>query len=199
LRYLSFSPFYTLHFPLRITRYFTTNAISREPYRVHFGRPLQPPILLIIGIVVGVGGDRRQLLAGADLPQADLPAELVGVHDDGEHVDAAVRYRLTGAIGDAVALGDHLWLTWRYYVPPVRIDADAENAGVVSAQAIRVEESQAAAVADEGVQLRVGVVGLQHEVARPRVRIERVSSLRRIIKALRTQEEAMDYAEAGSK
>lgn len=106
------------------------------------------------------------------------------MHDHGEHIDAAVRYRLTGAVGDAVALGDHLGLARRYDVPPVRVDADAENAGVMGAQSVGVEETQAAAVADEGVQLRVGVVGLQHVVARPRVRIERVSGLRRIIKAL---------------
>lgn len=108
----------------------------------------------------------------------------MGVHDHGEHVDAAVRYRLAGAIGDAVALGDHLGLARRYDVPPVRIDADAEDAGVVGPQPVGVEETQPAAVADEGVHLRVRVVGLQHVVARPRERIERVSGLRRIIKAL---------------
>lgn len=106
------------------------------------------------------------------------------MHDHGEHVDAAVRNRLAGAIGDAVALGDHLGLARRYYVPPVRVDADAEDAGIVEAQSVGVEETQAAAVADEGVHLRVHVVGLQHVVARPRVRIERVSGLWRIIKAL---------------
>lgn len=106
------------------------------------------------------------------------------MHDHGEHVNAAVRYRLGGAIGDAVALGDHLRLTGRYYMPPVRVDANAEDTGVMAAQSIRIEKTQAAAVADEGVQLRVRVVGLQHVVARPRVRIECVSGLRRIIKAL---------------
>lgn len=125
----------------------------------------------------------------------------MGVHDHGEYVDAAIRYRLTSAFGDAVALGDHLGLTRRYYVPPVRIDADAKDAGIVDAQPIGVEETQAAAVADEGVHLRIRVVGLQHVVARPRVRIERVSGLRRIIKALAKEErrETMDYAGAGSK
>jgi len=122
----------------------------------------------------------------------------MGVHDDGEYVDAAVRYLLTGAFGDAVALGDHLGLARRYYVPPVGVDADAEDACIVAAQPIGVKETQAAAVADEGVHLRIRVVGLQHEVARPRVRIERVSGLRRIIKALAKEErrETMDYAEA---
>lgn len=169
----------------RSSRVYTPRARWRAyTYRVHLDRPLQPPIFLIIRIVVGVGGDRRQLLAGPYLPQANLPAELVGVHDHGEHIDAAVRYRLIGAIGDAVALGDHFGLTRGYDVPPVRVDADTENAGVMGAQSVGVEKTQTAAVADEGVQLRVGVVGLQHVVARPHVRIERVSGLRRIIKAL---------------
>ena len=126
----------------------------------------------------------------------------MGVHDHGEHVNAAVRYRLTGAIGDAVALGDHLRLAGRYYVPPVRIDANTEDTSVMAAQSIGIEKTQAAAVADEGVQLRVRVVSLQHVVARPRVRIERVSGLRRIIKALvrqKREKETMDYAEAASK
>lgn len=106
------------------------------------------------------------------------------MHDHGEHVDAGVRYRLTGAVGDAVALGDHLVLAWRYDVPPVRVDADAEYAGVMDAHLFGVEETQAAAVADEGVHLRVRVVRLQHVVVRPVGWIERVSGLRRIIKAL---------------
>lgn len=106
------------------------------------------------------------------------------MHDHGEHVNAAVRYRLAGAIGDAVAFGDYLGLAGRYYMPPVRVDANAEDTGVMAAQSIGVEKTQATAVADEGVQLRVRVVGLQHVVARPRVRIERISGLRRIIKAL---------------
>lgn len=106
------------------------------------------------------------------------------MHDHGEHVDAGVRYRLAGTVGDAVALGDHLVLAWRYDVPPVRVDADTEYAGVMDAHLLGVEETQSAAVADEGVQLRVRVVRLQHVVVRPAGRIERVSGLRRIIKAL---------------
>lgn len=83
-------------------------------------------------------------------------------------------------------------------MPPVRVDADAEDSGVVAAQPIGIKETEAAAIADEGVQLRIRIVGLQHVVARPREWIERVSGLRRIIKALARGErrETMDYAEA---
>lgn len=70
-------------------------------------------------------------------------------------------------------------------MPPVRIDANAQDAGVVGTQLVRVMQTQAGAVADERVHLRVHVVRFQHVVAWPRVRIERVAGLRRIIEALR--------------
>lgn len=106
------------------------------------------------------------------------------MHDHGEHVDAGVGYRLAGAVGDAVAFRDHLVLARRYDVPPVRVNADTEYTGVVDAHLLGVEKTQAAAVADEGVHLWVRVVRLQHVVVGPVGRIERVSGLRRIIKAL---------------
>ena len=84
-----------------------------------------------------------------------------------------------------MTFGDHLWLARRYDVPPVRIDANAQDAGVVGTQLVRVMQTQAGAVADERVHLRVHVVRFQHVVAWPRVRIERVAGLRRIIETLR--------------
>lgn len=111
----------------------------------------------------------------------------MGMHDDGEYVDAAVGYRVPGAVRDAVTFRHNLRLAWRYDVPPVGVDTDAEDAGVVGAQLVRVMQTQAGTVAYERVHLRIRVVGLEHVVARPRVRIQRVAGLGRVIEPLRKE------------
>lgn len=180
-------------FPKSIFKY--KEAIST--HRIDPDRLLQLPILLIARIVIGVRGNGWQLLARSYLPQSDLPPQLMRMHDNGEYVDAAVRYRVPGAVRDAVTLGHHLRLAWRYDVPPVGVDADAQDAGVVGAQLVRVMQTQTGTVAYERVHLRIGVVGLEHVVARTGVRIQRVTGLGRVIEPLREEEAwrtALDYA-----
>lgn len=109
------------------------------------------------------------------------------MHDDGEYVDAAVGYRVPGAVRDAVTFGHHLRLAWRYDVPPIGVDADAQDPGVVGAQLVRVMQTQPGTVAYERVHLRIRVVGLEHVVARSRVRIQRVAGLGRVIEPLRKE------------
>lgn len=171
---------------------------GQSTHRIDPDGLLQLPILLIARIVIGVGRNGWQLLARSYLPQSDLPPQLMRMHDDGEYVDAAVRYRVPGAVRDAVTLGHHLRLAWRYDVPPVGVDADAQDAGVVGAQLVRVMQTQTGTVAYERVHLGIGVVGLEHVVARTGVRIQRVAGLGRVIEPLREEEEAwrtaLDYA-----
>ena len=57
----------------------------------------------------------------------------------------------------------------------------------MGAQLVRVMQTQAGTVAYERVHLRIRVVGLQHVVARPRVRIQRVAGLGRVIEPLRKE------------
>lgn len=148
---------------------------------------------MVARVVARVGGDGRHLPSVPDLPEPDLLAELVGVHDHGEDVHAGLGHRLSGAPGYAVSLGDDLGLSGRYDVPPVGVDADAEHTGVKGPQFVRVEEPQARVVGDEGVQLGVRVVGLEHVEAWSVVGVQRVTGLRRVIEALRTNEREKDY------
>lgn len=93
------------------------------------------------------------------------------MHDDGEHVDAVPRHGKVRALGDTVTLGHDFRLTRRDNVPPIRIDADAEDASVVSPHLIGVEQTKPGIVRNEGVSLRIGVVGLEHVVAQPAGRV----------------------------
>ena len=107
------------------------------------------------------------------------------MHDDGKDVHAVIRYRGASTPGDAMSLRHYFRLPRRYDVTPVGVDSNAEYTRVVGAQLIGVEEPQTRAVGDEVVQHRVRVVRLEHVVARPGVRVQRVAGLRWIIEALR--------------
>lgn len=166
--------------------------IDQKTHRHNLGGPLQSPVLLVAWIVAGIRGDGRQLPAVPDLPQPDLLAQLVRVHDHREDVHPVVGHRCSGAPRDAVALRDDLRLARRYDVPPVRVDADAQHAGVVGAQLVGVVELEARVVDDEVVELGIGVVGLQHVEARPGVGVQRVAGLGGIIEALRKRQRRFD-------
>lgn len=109
------------------------------------------------------------------------------MHDDGEYVDAAVGNGLSGTVGDAMTFGDHFGLSGWYDVPPVRVDADAKDTSVVGTQPICIMQTQPGAVDDGSVLLWVRVQRFQHVETRTRAWIERVTSLRRVIEALRAK------------
>lgn len=108
------------------------------------------------------------------------------VHDNREYVNPVHGYRGLGAPRDTVTLGDDLRLTRWYDVPPVGIYAHAQHAGVVIAQPVGVKQPHSRIVGNESVELRIRVVGLQHEVPGTSEGLEGIAGLGRVVETLGT-------------
>lgn len=94
----------------------------------------QPSVFLIIRVEIIIGRDGRLFDIASDVPQRHLPSDPMRFHDNCEHIDPLVRERLAGALGHAVARGNHPGLPRGDDVPPIRVHSDGYNARVVSPQ-----------------------------------------------------------------